>query len=96
MNSILEQEIHQTDLTFTRTCYEKYGINRGVFNVIDSWFYERGYTHILKRRKIILQFLRYLHDSASSAPRQTMKFGSGGVSARLSEFWLKHGQSERC
>lgn len=36
--------------------YEQYGLNRGVFNTIDNWFYDYGIVNVLFRRIYLLFF----------------------------------------
>lgn len=80
-----EKVIHMTDLSFAKSCEVRFGLNKGVFNTIDMWFYERGVTHILERRQTILKFLETIHDSYKPAGR--IRFGPGGLTAKLNEFW---------
>jgi hypothetical protein len=39
-------DINLADLAFANQCFEVYGINRGVYNTIDYWFYENGIKEI--------------------------------------------------
>jgi hypothetical protein len=78
--------IHLTDLSFEKYCQEKFGINRGVYNTIDSWFYNKGVADIVARRKTIIRFLQYSHGK-SAANGQSLKFGHGGLRSRLDEYW---------
>lgn len=50
----IRKAIHFTDLEFVRLCKEKFGLNRGVYNTVDAWFYEQGVTRITDRRAYIL------------------------------------------
>lgn len=34
------------DLQFFLWCQQQYKLNKGVYNTIDSWFYEYGIVHI--------------------------------------------------
>ncbi|WP_203557257.1 hypothetical protein [Bacillus sp. B15-48] len=49
--------VHLPDLQFIRFCMNQFGINRGIYNTIDSWFYEHGMTNIIERRKKSIIFL---------------------------------------
>ncbi|WP_010676983.1 hypothetical protein [Bacillus timonensis] len=72
------------DLSFVQYCIQKYGINRGVFNTIDSWFFEDGLLDIKDRRQTILLFLQYV--SFSKEKNDKIKFGNGGLTLKLVEF----------
>lgn len=81
------QLVHHTDYSFQKWCEKKYGINRGVYNVIDQWFYEKGIKNIISRRKEILNFLHFIaHPLRLNQPLK-IKFGKGGLVNRLEEFW---------
>ncbi|GAA3331356.1 hypothetical protein GCM10020331_087640 [Ectobacillus funiculus] len=60
MKTVLESSIHLPDLTFVDLCESNYGINRGVYNTIDAWFYKHGLKDILDRRRNILSFLEFI------------------------------------
>lgn len=77
-----EKNIHLTDLSFFKFLEYNYEVNRGVYNTIDSWFYEKGEKDILQRRKKILEFLNYVNVNGSNKS----KFGKGGLSNKLKEF----------
>jgi riboflavin kinase len=80
-------EIHYTDFSFQKLCEKNYGINRGLYNTIDCWFYEKGVDDIQLRRKEILRFLGFVANSFGSFPSSKVKFGSGGLKVRLNQFW---------
>lgn len=94
MHSIteVEAEIHLTDLAFVQLCEEKYEINRGVYNAIDTWFYVKGIKHILNRRATVIEFLEHLkvHFIQKNCSGK-LKFGHGGLTNQLEDFWMsKH------
>ncbi|MBT2653730.1 hypothetical protein J7E81_00525 [Bacillus sp. ISL-18] len=68
------------DKNFFDLCNVRYGINRGVYNVIDHWFFLNGFQDIKSRRGTILKFLTFLHK------HQIKKFGKGGVKKSLELF----------
>lgn len=74
------QIIHNTDLEFSSYCKNMYKVNRGIYNTIDSWFYNQGVKNILHRRKKIIDFLNYLQSN------NTLSFGKGGLTHKLNEF----------
>lgn len=78
--------IHLTDLSFAHVCADKYGINRGVFNTIDEWFYRQGLQNILERRKNILSFLEFIKGK-SEFKNSRCKFGPGGLMTKLQEYY---------
>lgn len=89
LNSV-EREVHLTDFAFLKLCEEVYGINRGVYNTIDSLFYDKGITHIMKRRTAILSFLEYLTYQKDVKRTSRVKFGDGGLTTNLREFCQLH------
>ncbi|WP_134704371.1 hypothetical protein [Ammoniphilus sp. YIM 78166] len=73
----IEIDVQMPDLSFIRLCESRYGVNRGVYNAIDQWFYEQGWIDIVNRRKTILSFL---------ARQARQPFGHGGLSSKLQEY----------
>jgi riboflavin kinase len=86
MHPLSEDNIHLTDLSFFVYCEKEYSVNRGVYNTIDSMFYDRGIRHIITRRKALLSFLEFIH-RANPYPSR-IKFGHGGLAAKVNEYWL--------
>lgn len=84
----LEEIIHLTDLSFIRFCDEIYGVNRGVYNTIDAWFYEQGIENIIARRKNVLYFLEFNNKNIDKESTR-VKFGSGGLTVKLIEYYSK-------
>ncbi|MCM3638930.1 hypothetical protein M3152_14600 [Sporosarcina luteola] len=82
----IDKTIHLPDLSFIRLCNEKYGVNRGLYNTIDTFFYERGFERIVERRKIILSFLDYVQEGMDENTSRT-KFGSGGLKIKIDEYF---------
>ncbi|MEK6448444.1 hypothetical protein [Priestia aryabhattai] len=80
--------IHMPDLLFVRFCNEKYKINRGVYNTVEQWFYDQGIHNIIQRREIILSFL--LFNRTCQSCNEKIKFGHGGVTGQLNEFWTQY------
>lgn len=77
MKSGLDTDVQLPDLSFIRLCESRYGINRGVYNTIDLWFYDQGLKDIVERRKTMLSFL----EGNSRQP-----FGHGGLSVKLQKY----------
>lgn len=75
--------IHLTDYSFQKMCEIEFGINRGVYNEIDKWFFNKGFVDILERRREILNFIRF------NAPngKKKVRFGSGGLRQKLVEYY---------
>jgi riboflavin kinase len=85
---------HFPDLQFVQFCEESFGLNRGVYNTIDSWFFRQGVIDIVNRRKTIVHFLEH---SCHSTQKRKLKFGHGGLSSRLSAYWeLKNVCNSSC
>lgn len=81
-NKKIEQLIHLPDLQFVKFCEEVFCVNRGIYNIIDAWFYEQDIKNVSSRRKIILIFFNHLNRD-----QQKIKFGPGGVKTHLEDFW---------
>lgn len=79
-------ELNLPDLSFYKKCNSLYGINRGVYNVIDNWFFEYGITQVAYRRIYILSFLSFLQAENENPPSKCVKFGPGGLAFKLSRF----------
>jgi hypothetical protein len=79
--------VHLPDKGFIDFCSKQYSVNRGVFNVIDHWFFDFGVENIILRRKAIIQFLTYLHSENSyNHKKMYLQFGKGGVKKSLYYF----------
>lgn len=76
---------HYPDLLFVNYCCNIYGINRGVYNVIDQWFFEKGIATIVERREIIITFLECLRTDTSP-----VRFGHGGLKDALVNFYKNY------
>lgn len=76
--------IHLPDLLFVQWCEKRYGLNRGVYNTIDAWFYENGTKDIIKRRTSIVYFLN--HYTQNHLDGERIKFGQGRLTSVLSEY----------
>lgn len=83
-----DDEIQMTDYAFMKLCETSYGINRGVFNTIDSMLYERGIKNILIRRKTILSFLEFAVGTSHDPEGRRNKFGPGGLALKINQFCL--------
>ncbi|MGG3181403.1 hypothetical protein ABEQ41_24495 [Priestia megaterium] len=83
MNEIKEKIINRTDLHFFRYCQGQYGINRGVYNTIEQWFYNKRVYNIESRRQYILDFLKYVFGDKKGSG----KFGKEGLISNLQQFW---------
>lgn len=84
MNDIQEKIINKTDLHFLRYCQGQYGINRGVYNTIEQWFYNKRVYNIESRRQYILNFLKYVFGNKKGSG----KFGKEGLTSNLEQFWV--------
>jgi len=75
------------DLQFFIWCQEHYRVNRGVYNTIDCWFYEKGIHFIPHRRIYILAFLDFVKDSGEQDEQHKfIRFGNGGLTEKLRKF----------
>jgi riboflavin kinase len=83
LSKVQSIDINLTDLSFANQCFEVYGINRGVYNTIDFYFYEKGIKEIKQRRNLILSFFESVSDKNS----KRKNFGKGGLSAALDSYY---------
>ncbi|PWA12166.1 hypothetical protein DCC39_06955 [Pueribacillus theae] len=72
------------DLLFVHYCNREFGINRGIYNTIDLWFYEKGHTNIKERRKKILSFLKFVYSQTNKNDK--IIFGNGGLKSKLVDY----------
>ncbi|AKP46524.1 MULTISPECIES: hypothetical protein [Bacillus] len=88
-NSLRENKyLNMPDLSFFHWCHQQYGINRGVYNTIDHWFYEHGLEEIISRRIYILAFLKFVRETENgSGQHKFIRFGNGGLTKKLIEFF---------
>lgn len=89
MSRTLEKNIHLPDLMFVNLCEANYGINRGVYNTIDAWFYKHGITDVLERRRNIISFLDFIKPKSETNGKSRHKFGPGGLAVKLQNYCLK-------
>jgi riboflavin kinase len=73
------------DLQFLQWCQQIYGLNKGVYNTIDRWFYEFGIVLIEHRRIYILAFLDFVKEEGVEQ-RKYLQFGRGGLTKQLQQF----------
>jgi len=82
--------LHIPDFQFVTLCFERYGLNRGIYNTVDEWLYEHGIRDIIKRRQLIVEFL--VSQQRDDRTKSTyLKFGKGGLTKQLYEFLMKSG-----
>jgi riboflavin kinase len=82
--------LHQPDLSFAAWCLEQYGVNRGVYNTIDLWFYQSGVKHIVSRRRIVIDFLQRLQATGRKPQTNRLKLGKGALAASLKQYTENH------
>lgn len=80
-----EHIIHKTDLSFQRSINKQFGINRGIYNTIDHWFFAHGYTDIIRRRTEILPFLNFILTRFINS-KGKLRMSSGCLSFYLDEY----------
>ncbi|WHY69389.1 hypothetical protein [Neobacillus sp. SuZ13] len=87
-NSLEKSEyLNLPDLQFFQWCHSQYGLNKGVYNTIDQWFYGIGIERIQYRRIFILKFLDFSKDCGAVKEHQKfIRFGNGGLIRRLQGF----------
>lgn len=80
-----DQIVHFTDLLFVDYCEKQFGVNKGIYNTIESWFYKKGHVDIVERRKTVLRFLQFV-DGSNRENNRKLKFGHRGLVPKLDEF----------
>lgn len=73
------------DIIFSKFLTECFGINKGVYNTIDLWLWEKGIVSVEKRRSEIIQFL--LEQRKDKTIKGKVKFGAGQLAKKLNQFW---------
>ncbi|WP_077618375.1 hypothetical protein [Bacillus sinesaloumensis] len=82
------EHLNLPDLQFYQWCNSQYGVNRGVFNTIDNWFYENGMINIHYRRIYLLAFLDYtIEEGIKQEQDKFIRFGNGGLTRELQKFY---------
>ena len=76
------------ELQFIHWCQQQYKINKGVYNTIDSWFFQKGIGSILNRRIYILAFLDFVMNTVQyESQTKYLRFGNGGLTKALQHFF---------
>lgn len=79
--------IHLPDLLFIKCCNDLFGINRGIYNTIDSWFFEKGIINILERRQRIYHFLTSCFEDDAAKNIRKIRIGHGNLAKKLNEYF---------
>ena len=75
------------ELQFFHWCQQQYRINKGVYNTIESWFFQKGIVSILNRRIYILAFLNFVMKTGQhDTQKKYLRFGNGGLTKALQHF----------
>lgn len=85
---MLTPNINVPDYTFQKSIEMNFGINRGIYNRIDEWFFEQGIQDVIKRRQVIVEFSNFVVEPKMKigTPIKT-RFGNGGLVKSLNDFW---------
>jgi len=87
VNTVDAEYVHLPDHEFADWCFAQYGLNKGIYNTLDKWFYNHGVKKIVERRTTIVSFLEYAQTSGvQKNSKQTLKFGKGGLNHLLEQF----------
>ncbi|KZZ84480.1 hypothetical protein [Bacillus sp. SJS] len=86
---ITAETVNSPDLVFQQYCKEVFGVNRGIYNTIDEWFFQAGAVSVLERRQIIVNFLQDLSEPNQGEKAALLKVGKGGLVPALYAFWKK-------
>lgn len=75
------------DLQFFHSCQHQFKINKGVYNTIDNWFFQKGIVSVLNRRIYILAFLDFVKETMQyNNQNKYLRFGNGGLTNTLQQF----------
>lgn len=81
------KKLHLPDSQFFNLCNSLFGVNKGIYNTIDNWFYEKNYDDIVTRRRYIITFLSYVISYEVNRNHHcSLRFGNGGLVQKLREF----------
>lgn len=83
---IKNMKINYTDQAFQKFVETKFGVNRGLYNTIDQWFFNYGIENILERRQEVLKFLTFVSADIAYRRNSKLKFGHGGLKVKLVEY----------
>lgn len=75
------EAVQLPDLLFVRLCEERFGINRGIYNSVDAWFFQKGLTDVTERRERVAEFLAGIGQSGG------VPFRRRGLASQLNDFW---------
>ncbi|WP_423798298.1 hypothetical protein [Neobacillus sp. SAB-20_R2A] len=89
-NLITNHFLNLPDLHFFQKCNHQYRVNRGVYNMIDDWFFEYGIVQIAHRRIFILAFLDFAYQENKTESTKFLRFGHGGLMKKLNDFIKNH------
>lgn len=96
---VTSQYLNLPDLQFFYWCNRQFGINRGVYNTIEQWFYEKGIVNIQIRRIHLLSFMEFVKaqrpKNGDKDEHTFLRFGHGGLTKSLNEFMGDNGQSSK-
>lgn len=75
------------DILFSAWCQQQYGVNRGVYNTIDHWFFQKGCKQIVSRRRKIISFLQQVPQlRVKKGDASKIKLGKGMLIPSLNAF----------
>lgn len=86
----IDEMLHLPDLQFFKYCKETFGVNRGVYNTIEQWFFNKGINQIVARRNIILAFFQFMKSQNGA-----VKFGAKGLTESLNDFFQRQHTPEK-
>ncbi|MBS4214635.1 MULTISPECIES: hypothetical protein [Neobacillus] len=85
---MLTTNVNVPDYTFQKSIEKNFGINRGIYNRIDEWFFEQGIQDVMTRRQVIVEFSNFVVESKMKMGTSARtRFGHGGLVKRLNDFW---------
>lgn len=88
---------HYPDLSFQAYCKDHFGVNRGIYNTVEEWFFSKGFHEIVERRKLILDYFAYTKNSSKLGPPERnltfFKVGKGELIPSLESFFRHYSRS---
>lgn len=82
------------DILFVKHCEKEYGLNRGVYNTIDQWFFEKNSELTVEmRRKLIILFIEYFKSDFVDN-QEKFVVGKGNLVNYLNNFWSLYLEKE--
>lgn len=87
----MDNSLQLPDIYFQQKCEQEFGLNKGIYNTIDIYFFKAGIQPIESRRRVIVEFLTYcVENNWVDLKKERLKFGAGNLTLCLKNFLHKY------